>query len=164
MFLGLHFSLISEDDLILVTHDGKVVDGGRNRFLNYAAFAIHSEIHAARPDVICAAHSHSVSGRAFCATGRMLDLITQDSCNFFNDHVLYGYDSTRSHQKLFKSDNTTVPLREWYSNLMKEGTYQKLLEPREPPCLEIMDCSQLGRVLRRQLPCLCYSTSVVKCN
>ncbi|CZR66352.1 related to ribulose-5-phosphate 4-epimerase and related epimerases and aldolases [Phialocephala subalpina] len=87
--LGLHFSLITPDDLILVSHDGKVIGGGRNRFLNYAAFAIHSEIHTARPDVVCAAHSHSTFGRAFCATGRTLDPITQDSCVFYNDHVLY---------------------------------------------------------------------------
>lgn len=87
--LGLHFSLITPDDLILVSHDGKVIDGGKNRFLNYAAFAIHSAIHTARPDVVCAAHSHSTYGRAFCATGRTLDPITQDSCVFYNDHVLY---------------------------------------------------------------------------
>lgn len=86
---GLHFSLVTDDDLILVSHDGKVIDGGRNRMLNYAAFAIHSEIHTARPDVLCAAHSHSVYGRAFCATGRELDMITQDSCVFYKDHVLY---------------------------------------------------------------------------
>jgi len=86
---GLHFSIIEDDDLLLVNHDGKVIDGGRNRLLNTAAFAIHSEIHAARPDVICAAHSHSIYGRAFCSTGRTLSMITQDSCNFYNDHVLY---------------------------------------------------------------------------
>ncbi|TVY15778.1 4-hydroxy-3-prenylphenylpyruvate oxygenase/4-hydroxy-3-prenylbenzoate synthase [Lachnellula arida] len=86
---GLHFSLITADDLILVDHTGMVVDGGKNRMLNYAAFAIHSEIHSARPDVGCAAHSHSVYGRAFCATGRTLDMLTQDSCVFYNDHVLY---------------------------------------------------------------------------
>jgi ribulose-5-phosphate 4-epimerase/fuculose-1-phosphate aldolase len=34
-----------------------------------AAYAIHAEIHKARLDVLCAAHSHSVYGRAFCATG-----------------------------------------------------------------------------------------------
>ncbi|KKY16862.1 putative class ii aldolase adducin domain-containing protein [Phaeomoniella chlamydospora] len=86
---GQHFSTITDDDLILVTEDGKVIDGGKNRRLNYAAFAIHSEIHAARPDVICAAHSHSTYGRAFCATGRTLDMLTQDHCVFYNDHVLY---------------------------------------------------------------------------
>lgn len=89
IWVGLHFSLITPDDLIHVSHDGKVIDGGRNRLLNFAAFAIHSEIHNARPDVFCAAHSHSTYGRAFCATGRTLDPITQDSCVFYNDHALY---------------------------------------------------------------------------
>ncbi|KUJ17786.1 class 2 aldolase adducin domain-containing protein [Mollisia scopiformis] len=87
---GLHFSLVTADDLILVNHAGKVIDGGKNRMLNYAAFAIHSEIHSARPDVACAAHSHSVYGRAFCATGRELQMLTQDACVFYKDHALYG--------------------------------------------------------------------------
>jgi ribulose-5-phosphate 4-epimerase/fuculose-1-phosphate aldolase len=44
--------------------------------------------------VLCAAHSHSVYGRAFCATGRELDMLTQDSCVFYKDHVLYPYALT----------------------------------------------------------------------
>ncbi|KAK9420507.1 putative Class 2 aldolase adducin domain-containing protein [Seiridium unicorne] len=86
---GMHFSLIRDEDLIRVDHDGNVVDGGKNRRLNYAAYAIHAEIHKARPDVACAAHSHSVYGRAMCATGKTLDMLTQDFCIFYNDHVLY---------------------------------------------------------------------------
>lgn len=54
-----------------------------------AAYAIHAEIHKARPDVLCAAHCHSVYGRAMCATGRTLQMLTQDFCTFYNDHVLY---------------------------------------------------------------------------
>ncbi|SCO87540.1 related to class II aldolase/adducin domain protein [Fusarium oxysporum] len=87
---GLHFSLIRDEDLIRVDHEGKVVDGGKNRRLNYAAYAIHAEIHKARPDVLCAAHSHSTYGRAFCATGRTLDMLTQDFCVFWNDHILWS--------------------------------------------------------------------------
>ncbi|EFX00574.1 class 2 aldolase adducin domain containing protein [Grosmannia clavigera kw1407] len=86
---GLHFALITDDDLIRVDHEGKVIEGGRNRMLNYAAFAIHSEIHKARPDVLCAAHSHSVYGRAMCTTGRTLDMLTQDFCMFYDDQVVY---------------------------------------------------------------------------
>lgn len=86
---GMHFSLITDDDLIRVNHEGNVVDGGKNKRLNYAAYAIHAQIHLARPDVLCAAHAHSVYGRAFCATGRTLLPITQDACVFYNDHVLY---------------------------------------------------------------------------
>jgi ribulose-5-phosphate 4-epimerase/fuculose-1-phosphate aldolase len=86
---GMDFSLITDDDLILVNSEGKVIDGGRNRLLNYAAFAIHSEIHEARPDVHCAAHSHSLWGRAFCASGRELQMLSQDACVFYKDHALY---------------------------------------------------------------------------
>lgn len=87
---GVSFSLIKASDLILVDHEGKVIDGGPVRLLNTAAYMIHSAVHAARPDVNCAAHSHSIYGRAFCALGREIDIITQDSCAFYNDHAVYS--------------------------------------------------------------------------
>lgn len=86
---GRAFSLITKSDLILVDHSGNVIGGGENRLLNTAAYMIHSAIHEARPDVLCAAHSHSIYGRTFCSLGRKLDTLTQDSCAFHNDHVLY---------------------------------------------------------------------------
>ncbi|KAL5495525.1 hypothetical protein ACEPAI_988 [Sanghuangporus weigelae] len=87
---GLHFSLIQPADLLLVDHDCNILDeSGPSRLLNTAAFAIHSAIHEARPDVLCAAHTHSVYGRAFSTLGRELDIITQDSCAFYQDHVVY---------------------------------------------------------------------------
>ena len=79
---GVAFSLMKRSDLIQVDHSGKIIGGGNIRLLNTAAFMIHGAVHAARPDVICAAHSHSIYGRTFCALGRKLDIITQDSCSF----------------------------------------------------------------------------------
>lgn len=81
---GVAFSLIKKSDLIRVDHTGRVVDGGEVRLLNTAAFMIHGAIHGARSDVMCAAHSHSIYGRAFCTLGRKLDIITQDACSFYN--------------------------------------------------------------------------------
>lgn len=81
---GVSFSLIRASDLIQVNHEGQIIDGGDVRLLNTAAFMIHSAIHKARPDVVAAAHSHSIHGRAFCSLGRKLDIITQDSCAFYN--------------------------------------------------------------------------------
>lgn len=81
---GVAFSLMKKSDLIQVDHDGKVIDGGEVRLLNTAAFMIHGAVHEARPDVMCAAHSHSIYGRTFCSLGRKLDIITQDSCAFYN--------------------------------------------------------------------------------
>jgi ribulose-5-phosphate 4-epimerase/fuculose-1-phosphate aldolase len=84
---GLHFGLIRVSDLILVNHEGTVVEGSRG--VNGAAFAIHSQVHAARPDVVAAAHAHSLYGKSFSSLGRLLDPITQDACAFYNDHALF---------------------------------------------------------------------------
>jgi len=86
---GVAFSLIKRSDLIRVSEEGEIIEGGPVRLLNTAAYMIHSNIHKARPDVNAAAHSHSIYGRSFCTLGRTLDTITQDSCAFHNDHVLY---------------------------------------------------------------------------
>jgi ribulose-5-phosphate 4-epimerase/fuculose-1-phosphate aldolase len=78
------FRHIRVSDLLLVNHSGDVVYGSRP--VNRAAFVIHSAIHRARPDVVAAAHSHSVHGKAFSSLGILLDPITQDSCAFYGDH------------------------------------------------------------------------------
>ena len=81
---GLSFRHMRVSDLLLVNHTGDVVYGAQP--VNRAAFVIHSAIHAARPDVVAAAHSHSVHGKAFSSLGIPLDPITQDSCLFYEDH------------------------------------------------------------------------------
>jgi ribulose-5-phosphate 4-epimerase/fuculose-1-phosphate aldolase len=84
---GISFNQMKVSDLLLVSHDGTVVEGDRP--VNAAAFAIHSEIHKARPDVVAAAHAHSVHGKAFSSLGRLLDPLTQDACAFYGDHALH---------------------------------------------------------------------------
>ncbi len=84
---GMHFGQIKASDLILCNHQGEVVEGSWD--VNRAAFAIHSQIHAARPDVVAAAHTHSLHGKAFSSLGRLLDPITQDACSFYGDHGLF---------------------------------------------------------------------------
>jgi len=84
---GMHFGHIRVSDLICVDQDGNVVEGDRP--VNTAAFAIHSQVHAARPDVVAAAHAHSVYGKTWSTLGRTLDPITQDVCAFYQDHGLF---------------------------------------------------------------------------
>jgi ribulose-5-phosphate 4-epimerase/fuculose-1-phosphate aldolase len=85
---GMHFGQIRASDLILVNDRGEVVDGKYP--VNAAAFAIHSRVHAARPDVIAAAHAHSLYGKTWSSLGRLLDPITQDACAFYRDHGLFA--------------------------------------------------------------------------
>jgi ribulose-5-phosphate 4-epimerase/fuculose-1-phosphate aldolase len=84
---GVPFAHVRASDLIRVNHQGDVVEGKWE--VNRAAFAIHSQVHAARPDVVAAAHSHSLYGKAFSALGKKLDPLTQDSCAFYGDHELF---------------------------------------------------------------------------
>jgi ribulose-5-phosphate 4-epimerase/fuculose-1-phosphate aldolase len=85
---GMHFGHVRASDLCLVNDHGEVVEGAYT--INQAAFAIHSQVHAARPDVIAAAHSHSVYGKTWSSLGRKLDPLTQDACAFYDDHEVFN--------------------------------------------------------------------------
>ena len=84
---GVHFSHIRASDLVLVNERGEVIEGDSP--VNTAAFAIHSRVHAARPDAMAAAHAHSMYGKTWSSLGRLLDPITQDACAFYQDHSLF---------------------------------------------------------------------------
>jgi ribulose-5-phosphate 4-epimerase/fuculose-1-phosphate aldolase len=84
---GMHFGHVRVSDLLLVDSDGQVVSGSGR--INPAGFAIHSQIHTARPDVVAAVHTHSTYGRAWATLGRRLDPLTQDACAFYADHEVF---------------------------------------------------------------------------
>ena len=84
---GVNFGHITVSSLIRVSHEGEIVEG--EALLNRAAFAIHSQIHAARPDVVAAAHTHSMYGKTWSCLGKPLRPLTQDDCAFFEDHVVF---------------------------------------------------------------------------
>ncbi|MGV9775660.1 class II aldolase/adducin family protein [Streptosporangium sp. NPDC003464] len=84
---GMSFKHIKVSDLILVNHEGQVVEGRYH--VNQAAFAIHAMVHQARPDAVAAAHSHSVYGKALSSLGALLEPLTQDACAFYEDHGLF---------------------------------------------------------------------------
>jgi len=85
--IGPWFGHIKVSDLVLVNHEGDILAGEGP--INQAGFAIHSAIHKARPDIVAAAHSHSLYGKAWSTLGRLLDPISQDSCFFYEQHVLF---------------------------------------------------------------------------
>ncbi|OKL58729.1 hypothetical protein UA08_06325 [Talaromyces atroroseus] len=87
--LSTHFSMIKVSDLVLVNENGEVIQGGAQQPINGPAFAIHSEIHKARPDLNAACHAHSVYGKAFSCFGRPIEMLYQDALRFYNDLAVY---------------------------------------------------------------------------
>ncbi|GAQ46717.1 aldolase [Aspergillus niger] len=87
--LSMHFSMIKVSDLVLVNENGEVLPGGAQHPINGPAFAIHSEIHKARPDLNAACHAHSVYGKAFSCFARPIEMLYQDALRFYNDLAVY---------------------------------------------------------------------------
>jgi ribulose-5-phosphate 4-epimerase/fuculose-1-phosphate aldolase len=81
--LGVSFNRMRVSDLILVDHHGEVRYGDQP--VNKAAFAIHSAIHRSRPDVVSAAHAHSVYGKILSSLHASFRYLTQDACSFYDD-------------------------------------------------------------------------------
>ena len=86
-----HFSRVKVSNLILVDHDGRVVEG--EYAVNRAGFVLHAAVHEAHPDIIAMCHAHTVHGTAFAALGKKLEPITQDAAAFFEDHVVIGEEA-----------------------------------------------------------------------
>lgn len=84
---GVAFARVTIDDLVLVAPDG-TVDGQAN-VVNPAAHFIHWPIHEARPDIVCAAHTHTPYGTPFAALVRQVEPISQESCAFVDDHAIF---------------------------------------------------------------------------
>ena len=112
---GLSFRHMRVSDLLLVNHQGDVVHG--NMPVNRAAFVIHSAVHAARPEVIAAAHAHSVHGKAFSSLGIPLDPLTQDACIFYEDHhviseqggaVVFDIDAGKELASMFPNGKAAI--------------------------------------------------------
>ena len=83
-----HFSQVKMSNLILADHHGKVIEG--KYAINRAGFVLHGAVHEEYPDVIAMCHAHTVYGTAWCATGRPLEMISQDAAAFYNSHAVIG--------------------------------------------------------------------------
>ncbi len=157
------FSHIRVSDLLLVNAQGEVVEGEGS--VNTAAFAIHSALHEARPDITAAAHSHSLYGKAWSSLGRLLDPLTQDACAFYDDHALFddftGVVLDQSEGKrigLVLEDRKAVILRNhglltvghsveeavwWYVTMERSCQAQLLAEAAGTPILIADDVARL---------------------
>jgi ribulose-5-phosphate 4-epimerase/fuculose-1-phosphate aldolase len=82
------FGSIKASDLVLYNFDGQIVEGN-TRFIHRGNTVLHIPILKTRPDVIAAAHTHSVHGRAWSSLGRLLDPLSAESSVFYQKHAIY---------------------------------------------------------------------------
>jgi len=92
---GTMFREMTPASLAKVNLDGELVDladRAGNVTINPAGFTIHSAIHAARPDVGCIIHTHTMAGMAVAALECGLLPITQHAMKFYNRIAYHSYE------------------------------------------------------------------------
>ncbi|WP_416898439.1 MAG: class II aldolase/adducin family protein [Minwuia sp.] len=89
--MAVHFSQVKLSNLILVDHDGRVIEG--DYAVNRAGFVLHAAVHEMHPDIVSMCHAHTEYGVAFASLGIPLAPITQDASCFYEDHVVIREDA-----------------------------------------------------------------------
>lgn len=90
---GVAFTRATVDDFILLNQQGETVEG--EGFANAPGFRIHMPILRARSDINAAAHTHTPWGTPFSAEVRPVEPISQESCVFYHDCVIFDDEEVR---------------------------------------------------------------------
>lgn len=90
---GVPFRDATVRDLVLVGPEGTVIDdNGNDPEINITAYNIHWPIHEARPDVVCAVHTHTPYGTPWSANALPFSQIVQEATAFHGCHAVYDGD------------------------------------------------------------------------
>jgi len=89
---GLRFEEVTAANLVTVDLDGRVVEDPLGIGINPAGFTIHSAIHAARHDVVCVLHTHTVAGVAVSSQRDGLLPLNQWSMQFTDRLAYHAYE------------------------------------------------------------------------
>ncbi len=85
--LGMSFAAIRASDLILVSPDGRVVEG--EGMVNHTGVPYHDAVQRVRPEVVGVAHAHAFHAKVWSAFGQPVQPITADATMFHDDQVVF---------------------------------------------------------------------------
>ncbi len=88
---GLHFHEVTPTNLIKVSFDGEILSD-TNHDINPASMVVHGATHAARPDIACVIHLHTINGIAVSSVKDGLLPISQHALHLFGDIAYHDYE------------------------------------------------------------------------
>ena len=88
---GLHYSEVTAGNLVKIDLDGNKLDDNPHP-VNPAGFVIHSAVHAARHDIQCVMHTHTLNGVGVSAQKRGILPISQQSIFVLADLGYHDYE------------------------------------------------------------------------
>ncbi len=88
---GMLFKDITASSLVKIDLEGQILDHSIHD-VNPAGFTIHSAVHAARHDVACVLHTHTVAGVAVSSLAGGLQPCNQWALQFYNRIVYHDFE------------------------------------------------------------------------
>ncbi|WP_153769069.1 class II aldolase/adducin family protein [Labrenzia sp. CE80] len=89
---GLRFDEVSASSLATVDIDGNILRDTYGAGINKAGFTIHSAVHAARPEIHCVLHTHTVAGVAISSMEEGILPLNQWALQFHNRCAFHDYE------------------------------------------------------------------------
>jgi ribulose-5-phosphate 4-epimerase/fuculose-1-phosphate aldolase len=90
---GMLYEEMTASSMIKIDIEGNVLFNATEYGINQAGYVIHSAVHAARPDVDCVIHTHTLAGMAVSAMKCGILPIAQTSMRFL-DIAYHDYEGT----------------------------------------------------------------------
>lgn len=81
---GMDYDTCTEDDVVVMTLDGAVVDGHRVPSIEHG---LHRAVYAARPDVNAIVHTHPIFSTVFSAMGENIPLLIDEAAQALGGEV-----------------------------------------------------------------------------
>jgi len=94
---GMLFEEITASSLVVVNLAGEIL-GDATYPINPAGFVIHSAVHAARPEVSCVLHTHTVDGVAVSAQTEGVQPVSQQSLFVLASLGYHDYEGVALHE------------------------------------------------------------------
>lgn len=89
---GLRFDEVTASNLVTVDLDGTIIQDTFGKGINKAGFTIHSAVHAARPEVGCVLHTHTVAGVSVSSMAQGILPLNQWAMQFHNRVAFHDYE------------------------------------------------------------------------
>jgi ribulose-5-phosphate 4-epimerase/fuculose-1-phosphate aldolase len=89
---GLRFDEVTASNLVSVDLDGNIIRDTFGQGINGAGFTIHSAVHAARPEIGCVLHTHTVAGVSVSSMEEGILPLNQWSMQFYNRVAFHDYE------------------------------------------------------------------------
>ena len=93
---GLGYDEITASNLVKIDLQGNILEEGEHR-INFPGYVIHSAVHAARHDVSCVMHTHTVYGMAVSALEEGLVPLQQDTFQFYDRVAYHDFEGQALH-------------------------------------------------------------------